>query len=65
MTSVDSPHRALKVLEAGEGAFHPVDVDGFREWVRDHKDRSLTPRLMTEREAVERFVDDGDYLAYD
>lgn len=65
MTLAGSAPTALKIIEAGESAYHPVDVDGFREFVRDHKDRSLTPRLMTEREAVEKFVADGDYLVYD
>ncbi|HXK34222.1 MAG TPA: CoA-transferase, partial [Dehalococcoidia bacterium] len=31
----------------------------------DHKRRALEPRLMSAREAVQRFVADGDYLAYD
>lgn len=65
MTIADTPPGALKILAEGQGDYLRVDPDGFREWVRDHKDRSLTPRLMTEREAVERFVDDGDYLVYD
>ena len=65
MTTTLSPTRTLRVLAEGEGKFHPVDPDGFREWVRDHKDRSLTPRLMSEREAVDRFVFDRDYLVYE
>jgi glutaconate CoA-transferase subunit A len=65
MTTTLRPGRTLRVLAQGEAKFHPVDPDGFREWVRDHKDRSLTPRLMTEREAVSRFVADGDYLVYE
>jgi acyl CoA:acetate/3-ketoacid CoA transferase alpha subunit len=59
------PERSLKVLAEGGAKYHPVDPVGFREWVRDHKDRSLTPRLMSEKEAVGRFVDDGDYLVYE
>ena len=65
MTTTLSPTRTLRVLAEGEGKYHPVDPDGFREWVRDHKDRSLTPRLMSEREAVDRFVFDRDYLVYE
>jgi len=57
--------RELKVLEEGTAEYLPVDPDGYREWVREHKDRSLTPKLMTEQEAVARFVQDGDYLVYD
>ena len=65
MTTTLSPTRTLRVLAEGEGKYHPVDPDSFREWVRDHKDRSLTPRLMSEREAVDRFVFDRDYLVYE
>jgi glutaconate CoA-transferase, subunit A len=64
ITPVSGP-RTLQVLAEGEGKYHSVDPDGFREWVRENKDRSLTPRLMSEREAVERFVADGDYLVYE
>lgn len=41
------------------------DVDAFRVWLRDNKDRSLKPKLMTEREAVSRFVRDGDYVGFE
>ena len=57
--------RELKVLEEGTAAYHPVDPDGYREWVREHKSRALVSKLMTEQDAVARFVDDGDYLVYD
>jgi acyl CoA:acetate/3-ketoacid CoA transferase alpha subunit len=57
--------RQLEILAEGAGDYLPVDPDGFREYVRDHKDRALTPRLMTAREAVSRFVADGDYLVYE
>jgi glutaconate CoA-transferase, subunit A len=62
MTYTDTP---AEVLAEGEAPFHPVDPDGYRAYVRENKLRSLTPRLMTEREAVERFVADGDYLVYE
>ncbi len=55
----------LEILAEGEAPYLPVDPDGFRESVRDHKDRSLRPKLMSEREAIERFVQDGDYLVYE
>jgi len=41
---------------------HP---DDFREWVRQHKRREMVEKLMTEREAISRYVADGDYIAYD
>jgi glutaconate CoA-transferase, subunit A len=53
------------VIDEGHAPFHSVDPDAFRAYVRDNKVRSLTPRLMTENEAVSRFVADGDYLVYE
>jgi acyl CoA:acetate/3-ketoacid CoA transferase alpha subunit len=55
----------LDVLAEGRGEYLKVDPDGFRDWVREHKDRALVPKLMSEKEAVEKFVQDGDYLLYE
>ncbi|MFQ5873773.1 MAG: CoA transferase subunit A [Dehalococcoidia bacterium] len=55
----------MRVLEQGSAEFHTVDPDGFREWVREHKGRVMEPKLMSEKEAVARYVEDGDYLVYD
>jgi acyl CoA:acetate/3-ketoacid CoA transferase alpha subunit len=55
----------MKILTSGESAYHWVHPDDFREWVRLHKSREATDKLMTEHEAVARFVADGDYIAYD
>ncbi len=55
----------MRVLQEGTAEFLPVDPDGFRAYVRDRKDRAMTPKLMSEQEAVSRFVSDGDYLVYD
>lgn len=41
---------------------HP---DAFREHVRDRKSRAPVPKLLSAREAVSRFVVDGDYIVYD
>jgi acyl CoA:acetate/3-ketoacid CoA transferase alpha subunit len=56
---------AMRVLAEGKAEYLPVDPDGFRAYVRDHKSRALIPKLMSARDAVSRFVADGDYLAYD
>ena len=56
---------ALQVLASGIGEFLPPDPNGFREHVRANKQRGLVSKVMTEREAVARFVNDGDYVAYD
>ena len=55
----------MKILDEGKAEYFPVDLDGFRRWIRDHKNRTMESKLMTEREAIGRFVDDGDYLVYD
>jgi len=65
MTVAPTPERPIEILASGTGRYHPVDPDGFRAHIRDNKDRSLTPRLMTAKEAVSRFVADGDYLTYE
>jgi len=52
----------LRVIESGVGELiQPPDLDGFREWNRQ-KSRALVDKLMTEQEAVSRFVYDGCYL---
>jgi len=55
----------LDVLAEGKGEYLKVDPDGFRDWVREHKDRALVPKLMSEKDAVEKLVQDGDYLLYE
>jgi acyl CoA:acetate/3-ketoacid CoA transferase alpha subunit len=65
MTVSPTSASRIEILREGTGAYHPVDPDGFRAYVRDHKNRALQSRLMTAREAVERFVADGDYLTYE
>lgn len=57
--------QAPPILAAGRGEFRQPDPDGFRDYVREHKDRRLVNKLVTEKDAVARFVSDGDYLAYD
>ena len=42
-----------------------IHPDEFRRWVRDHKSRDQVDKVMTEQEAVSRFLQDGAYLAYD
>jgi acyl CoA:acetate/3-ketoacid CoA transferase alpha subunit len=55
----------MKILASGESVYHWVQPDDFREWVRLQKSREATDKLVTEHEAVGRFVADGDYIAYD
>ncbi len=39
------------------------DPDENREWVRTHKSRSLDDKRMSAKEAVLKFIHDGDFLA--
>src|SRR5439155_27091702 len=55
----------LEIISEGTGDFLKVDPDGYREWVRDHKNRAIVPKLMSEKEAIEKFVADGDYIVYE
>src|SRR5512143_2013325 len=53
----------MQVLESGRGELiQPPDLEAFREWNRDHKPRKLMDKLMSEREAISRFVTDGCYI---
>ncbi len=53
----------MDVLESGQGELiQPYDLDKFREWNRTQKTRKLVDKLMSEQEAVERFVYDGCYI---
>ena len=53
----------MEVLASGTGEFRMPDPDALRAYVREHKERRLVNKVMTEQEAVSRFVSDGDYLA--
>jgi len=53
----------LRILESGVGKLiQPPDMDAFREWNREKKSRAMVDKLMTEEEAIARFVTDGCYL---
>ena len=47
----------MEVLEAGVGEFRMPDPDGFREYVRTHKERRLVNKVISEKEAISRFVE--------
>lgn len=42
----------IELLAEGQSKYHPVNPDGFREWVRDHKSRALVSKLMTEKKRL-------------
>ncbi len=55
----------MRILEEGKAECLKVDLDGFRSHVRDHKPHQMVSKLTTHKDAVEKLVHDGDYLAYD
>jgi acyl CoA:acetate/3-ketoacid CoA transferase alpha subunit len=55
----------MEELASGKGVFRMPDPDGHREYIRTHKSREMKSKVMTEKEAIEKFVSDGDYLGYD
>ena len=52
------------VYEGEEPLIQPIDLDGFRDWNRK-KTKKLVDKRMTEDEAIERFVKDGDYIGFE
>lgn len=59
----DYREKQVVYRRTGEGElFQDPDVDRARDWFRA-KSRALVPKVMSVREAVSRFVADGDYLA--
>src|SRR5438093_1028398 len=55
----------LEILAEGKADYLKVDPDGYRDGVRDHKNRAMVPKIMSEKEAIEKLVADGDYLVYE
>lgn len=52
----------MRVIESGEGKLiQPPDLNGFREWNRN-KPKALIDKQMNESEAIDRFIQDGDYI---
>ncbi|MCD4675224.1 MAG: CoA transferase subunit A [Desulfobacula sp.] len=55
----------LPVVAQGEAdLIQPVDMDSFREHNRN-KPKALVDKTMTEEEAVEKYVNDGDYIGFE
>jgi acyl CoA:acetate/3-ketoacid CoA transferase alpha subunit len=53
-------------MDYGQGELFSVpDPEGFRKWMRDGKTGRQNDKRMGEREAVSRFVREGDYIATD
>lgn len=55
----------MRVLREGKGKLLGwQDPDEHRRWVREHKTYELKEKVMTMREAVAKFVNDGDFIAF-
>jgi acyl CoA:acetate/3-ketoacid CoA transferase alpha subunit len=53
----------MKILQDGLGELiQSPDMDAFREWNHTKKSRKLEDKVMTEQEAIQRFVTDGCYI---
>ena len=56
---------SVEILERGEGELLGwMDPDEFREWVLKNKPREMVDKTMDIKEAVKKFVRDGDYIAF-
>ncbi len=54
----------MEILAEGHGQLLGWrDPDEQRAWVRDHKPRGLIDKRMTVHDAIEQFVQDGDFIA--
>lgn len=58
------PERHLRIHDEGTADFPPVDPDAHREAI-GAKSRAMIPKLVSAKEAVERFVADGDYVVWE
>ena len=58
--------KSIEILREGQGdLFQTPDLDNFRAYIRDHKPKGLVDKRLTEQEAINKLVCDGDYLTYD
>lgn len=55
----------MDVIESGKGEVRLTHPDEIRGWMREKKSKALKDKVMDEREAIKKFVNDGDYLCYD
>ncbi len=55
----------MKIRKEGKREFKFTPPDEFRSYVRTHKKRGPVPKVVSEQDAVERLVADGDYLIYE
>lgn len=53
----------MDVVESGKGElFLPPRMNEDRIWMRENKSWALEPKVMSESEAVKKFIKEGDYI---
>lgn len=53
----------MEVVESGKGElFLPPRMNEDREWMRKNKSWALEPKVMSEKEAVKKFIHENDYI---
>lgn len=53
----------MEIVESGKGElFLPPRMDEDREWMRKNKSWALEPKVMSEKEAVKKFIHENDYI---
>ena len=53
----------METIQEGTADIRFTHPDVFRDWVRQHKRREMVEKLLSDREAIARFVADGDYVS--
>ena len=62
---MDKNTNCIPIVEEGEASLiQPVDMEGFREHNRN-KSKALIDKTMTEKEAIEKYVNSGDYIGFE
>jgi len=57
--------KSIPIISEGEASLiQPIDLDGFREHNRK-KSKALIDKTMTEKEVIDKYVKDGDYLGFE
>lgn len=56
----------MEIVQEGKGElFQRPNIEEFRKFVKEKKNRGLYPKIMSEKEAVEKFIKDGDYIGFE
>jgi acyl CoA:acetate/3-ketoacid CoA transferase alpha subunit len=57
--------KSIPIISEGEASLiQPIDLDGFREHNRK-KSKALIDKRMSEKEVIDKYVKDGDYLGFE